>query len=218
VIGRLAVVVLAAVLVAAVVLAGCGESRSHPAGQPTPAAGSGPTPGAPVTITAAGLMDKLKKSALPITQARCYTQADDPNNLLGRPGQYVDRCAWHDKRIQDPFPEVTEEDGPPTAIGGSIELFEHPGDAVKRASYLKSFDAFSPERHWVVPRGGIVLLRVSRQLTRAQAAIYHDTLQAALPTGPTRAGTPPPRAGRAQSPGDTRRVPLRRPRTEAMTQ
>jgi hypothetical protein len=145
-------------------------------------------------------MDKLTRSALPIVQTRCYTASDDPNSLLGRPGQYVDRCAWHDERIQDPFPEVTEQDGPPTVIGGSIELFAHPDDAVRRARYLESFDALSPEWHWVVPSGGIVLLRVSRQLRRGEAGAYHDTLRAPLPGGPIRAGAPAPGAGRAQSP------------------
>jgi hypothetical protein len=174
-IGWLAVVVLVAAL-----LAGCGGRR------PVPQA----TRPAPVTITAAGLMDKVSRSSLPIAKVRCYTTADDPNGLLGKAGQYAGRCAWHDTRIADPFPEVTEQDGPPTIIGGSIEVFERPGDAMRRAGYLESFDDLSPEWHWIVPSGGIVLLRVSRELTRAQADAYHDALRAAVPPGPVRAGAP----------------------------
>jgi hypothetical protein len=177
-IGGLAVAVLTAAL-----LTGCGGDRPGPAPQATRPA--------PVTITAAGLMAKVSSSSsLPIAQVRCYTRADDPNGLLGKAGEYAGRCAWHDTRVEDPFPEVTKQDGPPTIIGGSIEVFERPGDAVRRAGYLESFDDLSPEWHWVVPSGGIVLLRVSRELTRAQADAYYDALRTAVPPGPVRAGAP----------------------------
>jgi hypothetical protein len=180
--GARAMVALAVVVLAAALLAGCDGGRTGPA---PPA-----TRPAPVTITAAGLMDKVARSNLPMAQVRCYTTADDPNGLLGKAGQYAGRCAWHDTRIKDPFPEVTKQDGPPTIIGGSIEVFERPGDAVRRAGYLESFDDLSPEWHWIVPSGGIVLLRVSRELTRAQADAYHDALRTAVPPGPVRAGAP----------------------------
>ena len=176
-IGGLTVLVLTAAL-----LAGCDGSRPDPAPEATQPA--------PVTITAAGLMAKLTQSHLPMAQVRCYTTADDPNGLLGKEGEYAGRCAWHDTRVEDPFPEVTKQDGPPTIIGGSIEVFERPDDAVRRAGYLESFDDLSPEWHWVVPSGGIVLLRVSRELTRAEADAYHDALRAAVPPGPVKAGAP----------------------------
>jgi hypothetical protein len=174
---------VAAVLLGAVA-AGCGGPDELP-----PAPTTTTRPG-PATIRAADLVKAF--AGLPLTQTRCYTQADDPNSLLGRPGQYVDRCAWHDRRIHDPFPQVTEADGPPTAIGGSIELFAGHADAAEREQYLADFGELTPEWHWILPdeRSGIVLLRVSKGLTRAQAGAYRDALAAALPKGPLRAVPP----------------------------
>ncbi len=94
-------------LFAAVALAGCGDTSAPPRAD---------------TIAL-----KLKGQGLPIRQVEPYTEDNDPNKLLGRPGQYVDKVNFRDRRAEN-----DRLKGLDVSEGGSIEVFESEEDAERR--------------------------------------------------------------------------------------
>jgi hypothetical protein len=164
-------------LVTAVLAAGCaGRAPSTPAASPAAkASGSAPSvasPAAAVTLTAAQATRALKKHGLPVTSIQIFTAADDPNHLLGRPGEYTSKTEFADTRI-------TGEAGQGVAAGGSVEVFPGHVGAVRRARYIQTLvqadPALGAEYDYVA---GAVLLRVSGQLTPSQARRYKRVLAA----------------------------------------
>jgi hypothetical protein len=146
------------------------------------AASSQPEPQQQTTTTAAAkpmtakqLVAKLEQAGLPVGKVDCFTEETDPNNMLGRPGGYTSKCDWADKREE----QLTADD----LIGGSFEVYDSPGGAAQRAEYLKGFEgagAFSTGYTWVVPAGGVTVLRVDQELTPAAAAKYRSAAEQAL--------------------------------------
>ncbi len=67
------------------------------------------------------------KQRFPMKDAKNYTADDDPNKLLGRPGQYLTKMAW-------------------TVSGGdaTLEVFRNLDDAKKRADYVDQIGKSSP--------------------------------------------------------------------------
>jgi hypothetical protein len=116
--------------------------------------------------TAREFIAGFKRAGLPVGKVICYTDETDPNNLLGRPGGYIAKCDWTDKREEQILPD--------DPIGGSIETFEEPGGAAERAAYLKAFEgagALSPG-YTFAPKDSIWVLRIDSELTRKQADAY----------------------------------------------
>jgi len=103
-------------------------------------------------------------------QSGTVTAANEPNHLLGRPGQYTSKVTFTDSRIKTS--EVTDSSKGSVDVGGAIEVFASPADAAARAKYIqtvtKSMSALA-EYDYV---HGNVLVRVSHYLTPAQAAGY----------------------------------------------
>jgi hypothetical protein len=129
--------------------------------------------------TAREFIAGFKRAGLPIGKVRCYTEATDPNHLLGRPGGYTEKCDWADKR----YPQYGDtKDFDYTLTGGSIETFEKPGGAVARAEYLRAFEgptALNPG-YTFVPKDAIWVLRIDSELTRKQANVYLKAMLAQL--------------------------------------
>jgi hypothetical protein len=147
------------ILLAVVTLAGCG--------------GGGRT-GFGEGKSAAQIIDQLEESGLPISDVQVYTSATDPNELLGRPGQYVDKASFVDTRMNEPV----MKDETDTSDGGSVEVFDDEGDAEERADYVRSItEGNGPSAEYSYLRGQ-VLLRVSGKLTPAQAKAYEQAFQA----------------------------------------
>jgi hypothetical protein len=166
----------AAGLAAAVLaLAACSGSPAAPAAVPLTASPSAParvTPAAATALTAAQVTRALKAHGLPVTGIKVFTAADDPNHLLGRPGEYTSKTEFADSRI-------TGETGQGVAAGGSVEVYPGHGGAVRRARYIQAIVQAAPalgaEYDYIA---GAVLLRVSGQLTPQQAARYKRALAA----------------------------------------
>jgi hypothetical protein len=113
------------------------------------------------------LMAKFKKANLPIVAVIDYTAATDVNHLLGRPGGYIAKDAWIDRRISPPPTEIGDVDS-----GGSIETFSSSQAAQARASEIEALrngGFLGTEYHFLV---GTSLIRVTSALTPAQAAAY----------------------------------------------
>ena len=160
---------------AALTLAACSSSPAAPAGTRPAASPSmtvAVTPAAVRALTAAQVTRALKARGLPVTSIEILTAADDPNHLLGRPGEYTSKTEFADSRI-------TGEAGQGVAAGGSVEVFSDHAGAVRRARYIQAIVQAAPalgaEYDYVA---GAVLLRVSGQLTPAQARRYKKALAA----------------------------------------
>jgi hypothetical protein len=89
---------------------------------------------------------------------------------LGRPGQYVSKANWQDKGDSD------------TAAIYTVETFATTQDRDKRAQYvhgLSSSASLLAEYRYV---HGLVLLRLSHDLTPDQAAAYDSSVKAIVRT------------------------------------
>lgn len=124
---------------------------------------------------AAAVVAKLKAAGLPIANIAAITAANDPNQLLGRPHQYIGKDTFTDARI-DPSKARDNATGS-LDLGGAVEVFAKASDAKSRSSYIqavkKSAPVFGTEYDYV---SGTVLLRLSQSLTPDQAAAYQKAL------------------------------------------
>lgn len=164
----------AAVAAAALTLVACSSSDTE--GSPAPA--SAPSSAAtkakaaePDVGTAAALMNGLEKQ---VPEARLtveYTEEDDPNDLLGRPGGYISKVAFRDSRVSEDDALGAEKGD--VQLGGGVEVYADPADAQKRKTYLESIlkggGIFGTE-YWALSGGA--LLRVSGHLTPTQWKAY----------------------------------------------
>jgi hypothetical protein len=136
----------------------------------------------------------FKEKGLPIAETKKYTEEDDPNELLGRPGQYIGKVNFIDtnvvsKKVEDEKkefgPDATSEEEIKKGMlkdfevdsGGSFEVFKTDTEAKKRFDYLskitKELGGALTEYDYVQKN---VLLRLSHSLTPQQAANYEKVL------------------------------------------
>lgn len=163
---------VAAVLVGTV--AGCSSSTrssqpstpaAHEAASPSTAVAGPSTTVASIWGTAADEVELFRRLGLPVTHVVVYTAATDPNNRLGRPGQYLSAAHWQDPRVRDQDP--TDTDG-----GGTVEVFADPARAQARAAYIQSIKTgglLGTEYDYL---NGAILVRISGVLTPGQAGAY----------------------------------------------
>jgi hypothetical protein len=160
---------LAAILLAAIVAAGCGSSsavRTMTLDNGTTITGRSI---GSLDLNAGLVLDMLEQRGLPIGRSVNYTAATDRNHLLGRPGQYVSKVNFRDTRI----PAVGNFD---TEGGGSVETFKSEADAKSRYDYVHSITSKSPLFTEYEYLHKTVFLRLSKVLTPAQAAAYERAL------------------------------------------
>jgi len=152
---------------------------------PASETGSASSPGAstPVTrgspadqaLTAEAIVQALVDRGLPIDSTVTYTAETDPNELLGRPAQYVGKASFHDSRLDAPSdPKVLS-----VTDGGSVEVFRSDDDARRRFDYVSEIAKLPLVAEYDV-LVGTVLLRLSGGLTPDQAAVYKAALRAVL--------------------------------------
>lgn len=96
------------------------------------------TPGpVPVPISLKQVVEAFNAANLPIGRSVIYNERTDPNELLGRPGRYVEKMNFTDKRIKgngkSDLKELKDTD-----LNCSIEIFKNPEDAQNRHQYLEN--------------------------------------------------------------------------------
>jgi hypothetical protein len=116
----------------------------------------------------ADVIAALKKAGLPITASRVYTESNDPNKLMGRPGQYIGKANFLDRRIK--FDQFSVSDG------GSVETFANKSDANVRFKYMSAV-ARTPLFAEYDYLEGTVLLRIASDLTPTQAKAYETAFR-----------------------------------------
>lgn len=160
--------------VVAFTVAGCSSSDPTPARTAAPSS----TPKAddkPNALAAEQVSDQLAKAIPSFKTFRVYTEADDPNKLMGRPGGYTSKTAFYDSRISKDAALGERDDA--IIRGGSVEVFESAELATKRYEYVKAIAESSSlftEYDYV---SGTALLRVSKELTPSQAREYEAALK-----------------------------------------
>lgn len=126
--------------------------------------------------TAAQIVAALKAKGLPISDSFTYDENTDLNKLLGRPNQYTGKV-----NFRDSWTTYSDAKGADINVtdGGSVEVFASPTDAAKRFDYVQAISSsgglFAEYDYY---DNGVALLRVSHELTPAQAKAYQDAFQA----------------------------------------
>ena len=152
-------------------------------GLPGTRASAGPiTPTATATAkianygqTADQILAGLKARGLPIGASVTYTASTDVNSLLGRPGQYIGKINFKDTRVTDSGDQgvnIDVNDG-----GTRIEVFATLTDATNRTKYVQAIATGASLFAEYDYQDGLVLLRLSKQLTPDQAQAYLAALR-----------------------------------------
>ena len=117
----------------------------------------------------ADIMSAVDARFKTVKVTRIFTEANDPNGVLGKPESYTNAAAFWDTRTR-----YSEENAAPeekgkwgTDAGGAVEVFANSDDAAHRVDLLKStqgtvLDAGAVERH------DNIVLRASSKLTKSQ--------------------------------------------------
>ena len=114
------------------------------------------------------IIDKLREAEYPIDNVITYNENNDPNKLLGRPGQYIEKVNFADLRLYQ-----SDKNNP---AGGSIEIFENEKDCQNRVDYLKKVSQESPFIEYNCMYDNI-LLRLNEKLTSDEAQSYIIAVQ-----------------------------------------
>ncbi|WP_116211741.1 lipoprotein [Streptomyces olivoreticuli] len=167
---RRSILLIAAVLL----LAACSSGKSAPTTD-----GKGPVTPASSTSDATGVFKALAAAVPTAKLTWTATAVNDPNHLLGRPGQYTSKIAFADSQIPSKDTELGGTQlykAGDLQLGGSVEVFPSLEDAAARAKYVtavtKSVQAFAEYDY----QHGDVVLRLSHLLTPDQAAKYKAAL------------------------------------------
>ncbi|MFJ9771254.1 hypothetical protein ACIRVF_08415 [Kitasatospora sp. NPDC101157] len=148
--------------------AAAGTAATQPAGAASPAQP------ADQAADASAVLAKLTAAVKTVKTGVQVTADNDPNHLLGRPGQYTSKVTFSDSRIKAADVEGEKEDS--VNRGGAIEVFATEADAKARSEYIQGIVKGMPALMEYDYVHGPVLVRVSKLLTPDQA----KALQAAI--------------------------------------
>lgn len=116
---------------------------------------------------AEGLLTELKEKNSNLEKIQVFTEETDPNEKLGRPGNYISKADFSDTRL--------DQEGSEYLVGGTLETFSSKGDCDKRAEYLNKMNdpsiVFLALNQYVYQYDK-VLLRIDYDLTPEQADEY----------------------------------------------
>lgn len=147
------------------------ETKTIPA-EPAPAPAvelePAPEPEPRGPLTSDEIIAAFKNGGLPVGTVEIYDASTDPNELLGRPGQYTAKLNFADTGLEQYGESLT---------GGSLESFSSEKDLQNRVDYIKSITESMPglvEYQYV---NGLMLLRLDKGLTPDQAAAYDTVFQ-----------------------------------------
>lgn len=143
------------------------ETKTIPA-SPAPPPEPAPEPEPRGPLTSEEIVAAFKEAGLPVGTVEVYDASTDPNELLGRPGQYTAKFNFADTGLEQYGEDLR---------GGSLESFGSEKDLQNRVDYIKSIMDSMPglvEYQYV---NGLMLLRLDKGLTPDQAAAYDMVFQ-----------------------------------------
>lgn len=117
-----------------------------------------------VEITAESSLTSLQEKISNVTSIVVYDEGTDPNENLGRPGQYIGKADFFDDRMED-----TEDNA------GTIEFFSSKSDCNDRYEYLcklsdPELGVFGVNQY--IYKYDLAVFRISFDLTPTQAEEY----------------------------------------------
>lgn len=118
-------------------------------------------------MTAQGVLDAFKAAGIPLQDVTVYTAENDPNSLLGRPGQYIGKANWNDSRHP-----ADDQDG-----ANTVEVFPDETALTKRRDYIVSVTGDSPMLLQYMQAHRNALVRLDKKITPDQAAEYKRALE-----------------------------------------
>tara|TARA_R110002020_G_scaffold474773_2_gene707342 strand:+ start:5370 stop:5939 length:570 start_codon:yes stop_codon:yes gene_type:complete len=124
-------------------------------------------------ITSDDVIAAFKEAGLPIGEVIIQNADTDPNNKLGRPGEYIGSAQFEDSRVKqlEPMPEI-ETVEPDLPLGGIIEVFDNDKDLQARKQYIEQAYEMMPAAKQYMYVNKLVLLRLEYELTPDQAKEY----------------------------------------------
>jgi hypothetical protein len=156
--------------IALLTLAACSSNDSPNADTTTTAAAGKTAPAAGQPLTAADAFTKISATVKDAKLSGTVTAENDPNHLLGRPGQYTSKVTFTDSHIK--ASDVVDSSKGSVDLGGAVEVFADPAAATARAKYIQAVTKSLPALAEYDYVHGTVLVRVSHYLTPTQAAGY----------------------------------------------
>nr|WSW58057.1 hypothetical protein OG513_05435 [Streptomyces sp. NBC_00998] len=155
----------------ALLAAACSSpSSSDSKPQPAPPAAASSSSVAQPAADAATAFKKIAAAVPSATGSTPVTADNDPNHLLGRPGQYTSKITFGDSRIKPADTQGLEPGD--VQLGGAIETFASNTEAQARATYIQAATKALPTLTEYDYVHGIHLIRVSHYLTPTQAEEY----------------------------------------------
>lgn len=128
------------------------------------------------TLNVNDILTAFKKAGLPIGKITIQTAETDPNHKLGRPGEYIESAQFEDSRVKQMEP-VAELEEPDLPLGGTIEVFNNAKDLQSRKKYIEQVYDMMPTAKEYMYVNDLSLLRLSFELTPAQAQEYENIFQ-----------------------------------------
>jgi hypothetical protein len=128
----------------------------------------------PEAANALGVVDALTAAGLPIGTTIEFIDVTDPDERLGRPGQYIAKAAWIDTRVDC----VLDEPG--WECGGDVELFDNPDDLDSRWNDLIAFADTPPIGGYYMWRSDTAIVRLGFAIAPSLAYEYQIALGATL--------------------------------------
>lgn len=121
-----------------------------------------------VEVTAESSLTSLQEKISNVTSIVVYDEETDPNENLGRPGQYIGKADFFDDRMED-----TDNNA------GTIEFFSSKSDCNDRYEYLcklsdPELGVFGVNQY--IYKYDLAVFRVSFDLTPTQAEEYKATM------------------------------------------
>jgi hypothetical protein len=145
--------------------------ESPAATEPSESRDSADASGCPDLTSPEDVVLALQNQGMPIADYEVYTAETDPNELLGRPAQYIGKLNFRDSRLAPNFTDFNVSDG------GSIEVFDRESRAQARHDYIAALGEASSLFAEYLYLEGTVLLRLSSRLTPDQAMAYEEAFQ-----------------------------------------
>jgi hypothetical protein len=158
-----------------------------------------PSPTPIIYLSAPQIVKKLKEAGLPIVYEITYDEKTDPNNLLGRPGEYTAKTNFIDKRyakdyedskkyLGDDFDESFRTDH------GMLETFANKADMQKRLDYLSVVNEVGGiVGNYYMYHSDRAILRIDYTLTPKEAAEYEKAFNKIMGIEPKAAPTVSPK-------------------------
>lgn len=110
------------------------------------------------------VIESLQKQTINMNKVVIYNENNDPNELLGRQGQYIGKASWTDSRTET------------NKLNCTIEVFDNEESLNKRKEYLKEFTDNPMFNQYVYVHKNIIM-RINGKLTPSEAKRYKGILK-----------------------------------------